>query len=406
MNLNIEKIVGECFNGASNMKGEKNGLATLMKETSPRAIYVHCYGHLLNLALQDTMENVEPLRNALGTIKRIYNFLGASPKRHAIFGDTEVESEHLKLTLKSQSVTRWSCRHEAVKAVNEQLERIVKTLIELSDFKDSKTYSDARALLTAIADFKFIFGLCLLKPILSNTSSLSSFLQGKNVDVGTARRNADLTIKTLRKCRDNIHFENLWDLAIKISGRVKKWIEDTRFSFKEATPQRVKKPSRRLQALVGERPAEQLAMTAKNHYRVNVYYTGLDKVLAKLASRFTGNDQDVLCSLGDLVINDQPREESFDLLANYYQLDKELLIAEREIFVNFKSGRDDIRCSTATDVLSTLYDHDLPEFAQVVKLLCVIPATSCSAERSFSALRRLKHICAAQSVKIGSVIWP
>ena len=93
-------------------------------------------------------------------------------------------------------------------------------------------------------------------------------------------------------------------------------------------------------------------------------------------------------------MNDHPCEESFDLLAQHYELDKELLIAEREIFANFKSGRDDIKCSTATDVLSTLYDHDLidfvPEFAQVVQLLCVIPATSCSAERSFSALRRLK----------------
>ena len=60
-------------------------------------------------------------------------------------------------------------------------------------------------------------------------------------------------------------------------------------------------------------------------------------------------------STGDLVMNDHPCEESFDLLAQYYQLDKELLIAEREIFTSFKSRRDDIKCSTATDVLSTLY---------------------------------------------------
>ena len=33
----------------------------------------------------------------------------------------------------------------------------------------------------------------------------------------------------------------------------------------------------------------------------------------------------------------------------------------------------------------------IPEFSKVVHNLAVIPATSCSAERSFSALRRLKH---------------
>ena len=32
----------------------------------------------------------------------------------------------------------------------------------------------------------------------------------------------------------------------------------------------------------------------------------------------------------------------------------------------------------------------LPEFAKALKILAMIPATSCSAERSFSSLRRLK----------------
>ena len=32
----------------------------------------------------------------------------------------------------------------------------------------------------------------------------------------------------------------------------------------------------------------------------------------------------------------------------------------------------------------------LPELAKAMKILAVIPATSCSAERSFSSLRRLK----------------
>ena len=83
------------------MSGKEKGLAARMKEYAPMAIYVHCYGHLLNLALQDTMKEVVPLRNALGTIQSLYNFLEASPKRHAFFGDIKVEHEHLPLSLKS-----------------------------------------------------------------------------------------------------------------------------------------------------------------------------------------------------------------------------------------------------------------------------------------------------------------
>ena len=134
----------------------------------------------------------------MGTIQALHNFLDASPKRHALFSDTEVQGEDLKLTLKSLSATRWSCRWEAVKAICGQMERIVKALLTLSADKDPKTYSESRALLTAICDLEFIFGLCLLKVILSNTSSLCRYLQGKTVDVISARRNADMTVQTLR----------------------------------------------------------------------------------------------------------------------------------------------------------------------------------------------------------------
>lgn len=244
LKLDMANIVGEGFDGASNMSGKHNGVAARMKECSPLALYVHCYGHRLNLALQDAMTAVEPLRNALGTINGLYNFLEASPKRHALFTDTEVEGEHLVLTLKSLSVTRWSCRWEAVRAVWEQMGRIVKALITLTSDRDPKTYAESRALLNAVCDFEFIFGLCLLKIILSNTNALCKYLQGKKMDVICAKQTADLTMKTLSKCRNEESFNNTWELASNLGKRMEMWIQDTAFSVKEARVPR-HKPSRR-----------------------------------------------------------------------------------------------------------------------------------------------------------------
>ena len=62
LGLSLEKVVAECFDGASNMSGVHRGLAARKKVCSPLAIYIHCYGHLLNLAIQDTMAEIEPLR--------------------------------------------------------------------------------------------------------------------------------------------------------------------------------------------------------------------------------------------------------------------------------------------------------------------------------------------------------
>ena len=98
LNLELENIVGKAFDGAANMNGIYKGLSTRIKECS---IYIHCYGHLLNLALQDTMKEVEPLCNALGNIQYLYNFLEASPKRHTLFSDVEDVNEKYKQTLKS-----------------------------------------------------------------------------------------------------------------------------------------------------------------------------------------------------------------------------------------------------------------------------------------------------------------
>ena len=41
LNLDMSKIVAECFGDASNMKGENKGLATRMKVTSPMSIHIY-----------------------------------------------------------------------------------------------------------------------------------------------------------------------------------------------------------------------------------------------------------------------------------------------------------------------------------------------------------------------------
>lgn len=397
--LKLEDIVGECFDGASNMRGKRKGVATRMKECSPRAIYVHCYGHLLNLALQDTMSEVEPLRNALGTVQSLYNFLEASPKRHAVFSDIKVDGDHIVLTLKSLSVTRWSCRWVAVRAVTEQMQKIIKALLILAKDKDPKTYTDSTALLNAICDFEFVFGLLLLKVILSNTNSLSRYLQGKSMDVITAKRNADLTIKTLRECRNEDNFELLWKRAQIFCDKIKEEIKETRFTFKDAKAPR-RRPSRRLQALVGESSNAVHETSPQNHYRINTFYQCFDKVLGEMKSRFEGNDEDVLCALGDIVLNSSPLDNSFKKVADFYNLDRDLLQVEKSTYENSVStyGDEDSnprsRAKTVADVVYNMYTDGLNELLPVLyeaaTILASIPATSCSAERSFSGLRRMK----------------
>ena len=117
-------------------------------------------------------------------------------------------------------------------------------------------------------------------------------------------------------------------------------------------------------------------------------------MLAELELRFSGNDQVILCALGNICHSETPDKESFLRVAKFYKIDGEILEAEQKMYASFHRVRG-LGYMTVSDMLGTVHENDLfdmfPEpFPNVVHILAVIPATSCSAERSFSALRRLK----------------
>ena len=72
------------------------------------------------------------------------------------------------IKLKSLSETPWTCRLDAVKAVVQQPEKILLTLIELFKDKDAKTYVNATGLVKAMLEFQLILGLQTLKVIFSD----------------------------------------------------------------------------------------------------------------------------------------------------------------------------------------------------------------------------------------------
>jgi len=57
MNLTVSKVRGKCYDGASNMSGLRNSVAKQIKDLEKKALYTHCYGHSLNLAASDTLQN-------------------------------------------------------------------------------------------------------------------------------------------------------------------------------------------------------------------------------------------------------------------------------------------------------------------------------------------------------------
>ena len=55
MGISLSQCRGQCYDGASNMSGSKSGVTARLCAEEKRAVYTHCYGHALNLAVGTTM---------------------------------------------------------------------------------------------------------------------------------------------------------------------------------------------------------------------------------------------------------------------------------------------------------------------------------------------------------------
>jgi len=84
-NLPLTKLRGQCYDGAANVSGKITGLQTRLREIEPRALYVHCNAHNINLVVQDAMERVPATRKFIGVVKDMINFVKDSPKRISQF---------------------------------------------------------------------------------------------------------------------------------------------------------------------------------------------------------------------------------------------------------------------------------------------------------------------------------
>ncbi|KAL7147647.1 hypothetical protein ABFS83_06G121200 [Erythranthe nasuta] len=90
--LSLSRVRGQCYDGASNMQGEFNGLKSLILKENKSAFYVHCFAHQLQLALvQITKKNKQLFEFFIS----FDNFVTGSGLNH-------------EATLKRSGDTRWN----------------------------------------------------------------------------------------------------------------------------------------------------------------------------------------------------------------------------------------------------------------------------------------------------------
>lgn len=130
--LSMDKCRGQGFDGAANMSGIYNGVSALILKQQPKAIFVHCAAHCLDLAVHDLTGSCFVIGNSMSFIKEIIDFVRRSPKRLAILQKISNEATMSKANLTQLCPTRWTMRAESYSSLlnNYQLGRVKQSELQ------------------------------------------------------------------------------------------------------------------------------------------------------------------------------------------------------------------------------------------------------------------------------------
>uniref|UniRef100_A0A7N0UPV0 TTF-type domain-containing protein n=1 Tax=Kalanchoe fedtschenkoi TaxID=63787 RepID=A0A7N0UPV0_KALFE len=90
-NLTMSRVRGQGYDGASNMRGEFNGLKTLIMKENSSVFYVHCFAHQLQLTLVAVAKNHDEVASLFYLIGILTGVVGASCKRQDMLRDEQAK---------------------------------------------------------------------------------------------------------------------------------------------------------------------------------------------------------------------------------------------------------------------------------------------------------------------------
>ncbi len=398
-NLPIQRVVGQCFDGAANMSGELTGLKTRLLEVNPKALFVHCVAHRLNLAVQDSLTNITEVSDFIGTVKELITFVRDSPQRLAIFGDLQEAEASLKNqslpSLSKYCPTRWCVRIKSLQNVKKNYAILLDFFdtIKRTPGLDTSQISKAHGFLSRMESFSFYFYLFTLISVFEKIENLNKALQAKALNFRESSMKIEVVKNLVLESRN--HFPQIWKDVCS---------ETEKLELLEPVLPRIRKAPRRYDS-----DSSPHVFSVEEFYRKK-FSEIVDSVTVALNDRFDDTSQSFLKKLETFVINkDLDRTQNATVateIITFYRdefgcegIDAERLILHRDMMLDLL--KDKCTINSIHDVL--LYFQDnlpaldiLPAVKTLLIIFLTLPVSTCTCERSFSAMRRLKTYLRSQ----------
>ncbi|XP_025192611.1 52 kDa repressor of the inhibitor of the protein kinase-like [Melanaphis sacchari] len=274
--IDCDFLYGQGYDGASNMSGQFQGVQAHIRSKYPKALYVHCAAHSLNLAVS-TASNIKSVRNCLGIIEKLYVFFN-TPKRNAVLlSAIENSNTDQKVkTLKRLCATRWVQRYDSVHDFIELFEFLVNALECITEWNDSSA-TDATLLLKSF-DSEFIISVNIVQLMFSFGLPLCKQLQKINIDLKEAINLAQDTVDELKTIRNNCddEFNNIFSKAKKMADKVEVELKYKRLG---------KRQTNRANPLTDQ------TISVNDYFKITVFISYIDFFISQLTERFLSHSK-------------------------------------------------------------------------------------------------------------------
>jgi hypothetical protein len=286
--------------------------------------------------------------------------------------------------------TRWTVRARSLATVIENYSSLLQFFDEVAESDKTEAGAKASGLLQQCLKFDNFFILRLLYKVFSRAETVSSSIQKVDLDMYHTQLLLNQLKADVASMRDDNEFETFWSDVLQCSHSLE---------LDEPQVSRPRKIPRRLESL-DDNPGTQHSHTSVLAMYRQRYFEVIDSLKSGLDDRFPSNVFEHMTNIEKFIIG----QTSCDSIMAFYKddLDADRLTLHRDMFVDIARQRNIVMNSFHDALMVLRGSHSdqeggnfnlsvlLPEIAKLVCLALTIPVTTCTAERSFSTLRRLK----------------
>ena len=154
---------GQGYDGAATFSETKNGVQMRIFTLAPRALFVLCRAHVIQLCCVSAARCLPSLKKVFATLMSVWKMFHYSLKKFSVLKEMQVLVNHSQLKMIKPSDTHWLAHYRSVKTIRCSMRPLIDTLEHIHKGTGEP---EALGVLRTMKTYKFVVTLMMLSDVL------------------------------------------------------------------------------------------------------------------------------------------------------------------------------------------------------------------------------------------------